>query len=135
MRGNRAFKNYSWIVIVVGAAICMVTAYRLPVAKLGLPFVLLGLITITVGSRTMVRFFRFDSCISISDIFVFLALLVFGPEAAILIGAAESVYASRGITKYPRTLAFNGAAMACSTFVTALVLQLAFGEIQELFRG
>src|SRR5262252_1133007 len=124
MRSNRSFKAYSWTVIGIGAAICMLSAYRLPFAQLGLPFVLLGLVTVVVGSRIMVRFFRFDSCISISDIFVFLALLVFGPEAAILIGSAESLYASRRITKKPRTMAFNTAAMACSTFITALVLQI-----------
>jgi diguanylate cyclase (GGDEF)-like protein/PAS domain S-box-containing protein len=135
MQSKRSFKIYSWIVTGIGAGICLVSAYRLPVSRLGLPFVLLGLVTVTVGSRIMVRFFRFDSCISISDIFVFLALLVFGPEAAILIGSAESLYASRRITKKPLTMAFNAAAMACSTFVTALALHIGFGGAQDLFLG
>src|SRR5215471_9197124 len=132
---SRLFKPYIWTVSAVGFAICAIAAYRLPIADLGLPFLLLALVTVIVASRIMVRFFRFDSCISISDLFIFLALVLFGPEGAILIASAESFYASLRVTKKPLTMTFNAAAMACSTFVTALVLRLAFGPVQDLFRG
>src|ERR1051325_11653940 len=126
-KNRKPFYNlYVWTVAASGALICANSITRLPVTQLGLPFVVLALVTVIIASRIVVKFFRFSTHISISDIFIFLALLLFGGEAAILIGAAESFYSSIRITKRPLTMVFNAAAMACSTYATVLVLRMTF---------
>lgn len=134
-KGKQFYKPYVWAIVVSGALICTNSIFLFPLNQFGMPFVLFSLATIIIASRIVVKFFRFDSHISISDVFIFLALLLFGGEAAILIGAAESFYSSLRITKKPLTMAFNAAAMACSTFVTASVLHMAFGTITDLTRN
>ena len=134
-KGKGFYKPYVWTIAVIGALICITSAFLFPTNQFGLSFILFSLATIIIPSRIVVKFFRFSSHVSISDVFIFLALLLFGGEAAILIGAAESFYSSLRITKKPLTMAFNAAAMACSTFVTVSILRMAFGTITDLTRN
>jgi diguanylate cyclase (GGDEF)-like protein/PAS domain S-box-containing protein len=134
-KGMGLYKPYVWTIVVIGTLICINSVFLFPFNRVGLSFVLFSLATIIIASRIVVKFFRFISHISISDVFIFLALLLFGGEAAILIGAAESFYSSLRITKKPLTMAFNAAAMACSTFITASVLRGVFGTITDLTRN
>ncbi len=135
LKGNRLVKTYMWTVVVGGAAICLFCAARLPVSRLGLPFLLLALITIGIASRVVVKFPRFKSCVSISDVFVFITLLLFDGEAAVLLGAAEALFSSLRISKKALTITFNSGAMAWSTFLTVLALRLVFGPIDVLMQG
>src|SRR5262249_31085306 len=80
----------------------------------------------------VVRFDRFGTHMSVSDIFVFLILLLFGMEAAILTSAIEGFFSSRRVTRRFLTMAFNAAVMAFSTFAAAEVIQLAFGSVTHL---
>src|SRR6266404_5133092 len=132
---DRFMKPYLRAIAAAGAAALLFSLLGLRLSGLGLPFLLLALVTVSLGSRIVVRFFRFDSCISISDIFVFLALLMFDGEAAVLLAALEGYFSSLRITKKPLTMAFNSASMALSTFVTVWTLRLFFGSILEIPRG
>ena len=134
-RGKGFYEPYVWTIVVIGALICINSFFFFPVNQFGLPLVLFSLATIIIASRIVVKFFRFNTHISISDVFIFLAFFLFGGEVAILIGAAESFYSSLRITKKPLIMAFNAAAMACSTFVTAAILRMIFGTITDLARN
>jgi diguanylate cyclase (GGDEF)-like protein/PAS domain S-box-containing protein len=123
------------IVAAVGLAVLAFSIRRADFSEIGLPFLLLVLVTLALGSRIVVRFFRFDSYISIADVFVFLALLFFDGEAAILLAAMEGFFSSLRITKKPLTMAFNSASMAIATFLTVWTLRLFFGSIVELSKG
>jgi diguanylate cyclase (GGDEF)-like protein/PAS domain S-box-containing protein len=135
MNREHLFKPYMRLIIGAGAAAVFFSIVDLHLSTLGPPFLLLALVTISLGSRIVVRFFRFDSCISISDVFIFLALMLFDGEAAILLAALEGYCSSLRITKKPLTRAFNSAGMALSTFVTVWTLRLFFGSILDLSRG
>ncbi|HKS42420.1 MAG TPA: hypothetical protein VJX74_17515, partial [Blastocatellia bacterium] len=86
-KGKGFYKPYVWTIVVLGALICINSFLFFPVNHFGFPFVLFSLATIIVASRIVVKFFRFNTHISISDVFIFLAFFLFGGEAAILIGA------------------------------------------------
>ena len=131
----RLTNSYLRLVSVTGAAVVVFSLGALQFEKLGLPYVLLVLVTLGLGSRIVVQFFRFDSYISISEIFIFLTLLLFDGEAAILLAALEGLSSSLRITKRPLTMMFNSASMAVSTFVTAWMLRLLFGSITALSSG
>src|SRR5262245_13254159 len=128
-------KPYMRLVVAVGAEIVLLSLYNLDPSQLGLQFILLALVTVGIGSRNVVHFFRFDSSVSVSDIFIFLAVLLFGAEPAVLLAALEGFCSSLRITKRPLTMLFNSASMACSTFVTVWALRFWFGSITEVSRG
>lgn len=134
-RRERLSKHYMRIVAAIGLAVVVFSIRDAHLPDLGLRFLLLVVVTICLGSRIVVQFFRFDSYISISDVFIFLALLMFDGEAAILLAAMEGFFSSLRITKKPLTMAFNSAGMAISTFITVWTLRLFFGSIVDLSNG
>src|SRR5688572_933135 len=135
LKRDRFLKPYMEVIAAAGAATVLFSLAHVRLLELGLPFLLLVVVTVSLGSRIVVRFFRFDSCISISDIFVFLALLLFDGEAAVLLAGLEGYFSSLRITKRPLTMAFNSASMALSTFLTVWTLRYFFGPILELSSG
>jgi diguanylate cyclase (GGDEF)-like protein/PAS domain S-box-containing protein len=126
------YSPYVWAVVMIGALVLVEAVRQLGAQPLGARFWLLGLATVLIAPHISVKFFRVNSHISISDVFIFLALLLLGREAAVVIGAAESLYASLRITKKPLTMAFNAAAMACSTFITATASTAIVGPLAQL---
>jgi diguanylate cyclase (GGDEF)-like protein/PAS domain S-box-containing protein len=99
---------------------------------LSLQFLLLTLATVAVGSRIKINLLRFKSNVSASDVFIFLAILLYDREAAILLGAVDSFCASLSITRKPLTRLFNSAAMACSVFFTVTIVRAGFGPAVDL---
>ena len=128
-------KPYMWLVISTGAMACLFALYWAPRSQLGLQFALLTLVTLAIGSRNVVNFFRFESSVSISDIFIFLAVLLFDGEAAILLAALEGFCSSLRITKRPLTMLFNSASMAISTSVMVWTLRFCFGPVLHVSRS
>lgn len=130
-------KPYMWLVAVGGVAVAVFSGIRFPHAQLTLDYVILLLIAIAIGSRVSIRLPAlripaFNSEVSLSDTFVFLSLLLFGGEAAILLAAIEAFVTSFRLTKKNLTRAFNAAAIAISTFLTVWALRYKFGSITEL---
>jgi diguanylate cyclase (GGDEF)-like protein/PAS domain S-box-containing protein len=119
-----------WLVIVTGGLTCALSLALLQPAQLGLRFVLVTILTLAFGSRVVVQIPRVKGQISVSDIFIFLALLLFGGEAAILLAAADACFSTctRRVAKTMLTAAFNTAVYVLSTFVTVWVLRLFFGD-------
>ncbi|MCP9495346.1 MAG: EAL domain-containing protein [Pyrinomonadaceae bacterium MAG19_C2-C3] len=132
---HRFTNAYYRLVITAGAIVFLFSAYRLSVEVIDGHFLLLALITISLGARITVRIPGLNGHLSASDTLIFVALLLFGGEAAILLAAAEASCASLRFSKKPRTILFNAGAMACSTFLTVWVLRSGFGSITQLVAG
>ncbi len=124
---QRISQPYMWAVISLGAAACVFTVTRLQPVTLGLRFILISLVTLAFGSRVSVKIPRVRGQISISDTFIFFALLFFGGEAAILLAAADALCTSLRITKKKMVMSFNAGVYVCSTFLTVWVLRFVFG--------
>lgn len=110
----------------------LLCAYRLAAAKLDARFLVLALVTIFIASRITIRVPRAKGRISVSDTFLFLTLLLFGGEAAVLIAALEAFVSSIHFSKKYLVRSFNAGVMAISTFATASVLNLIYGDITLL---
>jgi diguanylate cyclase (GGDEF)-like protein/PAS domain S-box-containing protein len=123
-------KPFMWLVIVTGALACALSLAILNPSQLGLRFILVTVLTLAFGSRVVVQIPRVKGQISVSDIFIFLALLLFGGEAAILLAAADACFSTttRRVAKTMLTAAFNTAVYIISTFVTVWVLRIFFGD-------
>ena len=123
------------LVILAGAATSLYSVLHLPYSTIDLRFLLLSAITICFGSRLGIEFSPLKVQITVSDTFVFLALLLYGGEAAVLLAAAEALCSSFRFSKLWLTRLFNSAILACSTFISAQVVHYLFGSITELAYG
>ena len=132
---QRLAKPYMWLVIGLGIVACAFTLIRLQPSELGWRFALISVLTLGFGSRVVVQIPRVKGQISVSDTFIFLVLLLFGGEAAILMAAADAFFSSRRIALKGLTVAFNSSVYVCSTFLTVWALRLAFGNIRALAHG
>ncbi|HEX4951538.1 MAG TPA: EAL domain-containing protein [Blastocatellia bacterium] len=137
MEPHRLIKHYMWTVVATGAAVTAFSIWQFPHAQLKLQYLLLCLVTFLVCSRVGIKIPKlkipgFNSGVSLSDTFVFLCLLLFDGEAAILLGAAEAFVASVRVSKKNLTRVFNAGAMALSTFVTVWGLRTIFGSIPQM---
>jgi diguanylate cyclase (GGDEF)-like protein len=108
------------------------SAYWLPAPRFDLRFFLLATVMMLVCSRFAIQIPRANTAITVSDSFIFLVLLLYGGLAGILVATAEGFFSGRRISKTPLVIAFNTAMMACSTFITVVVMRICFGPISEL---
>jgi diguanylate cyclase (GGDEF)-like protein/PAS domain S-box-containing protein len=132
---KRISQPYLWAVITAGAAASAYMMTQLNPSGLGMRFVLVALVTLAFGSRVYVKIPRVRGQISVSDTFIFFAMLLFGGEAAVLLAAADGFCSSVRITKKMTVMFFNAGVSACSTFLTVVVLRVGFGDIQGLPNG
>lgn len=122
----KSSNSYMATVIVAGA-ICVVTAaLNLNVGQADVYLLLLSVFTIVVGSSVTVRIPRFKSHISVSDTFIFFALLFYGGEVAVILAAIDAAASAWRFCNRKLTVVFNAATMAVSTSAVVLVLK-AFG--------
>lgn len=125
-------RPYKWSVIFIGAVLCCFSALNLVTSQIDWRFLLLATMTVIISSRLAVQIPRVNTNITVSDTFIFLAILLYGGPAAVLLASAEGLCSGYRISKKPVTFLFNAAVMACSTFFTVLVLALAFGSHAQL---
>ena len=124
-----------WSIIAVGALSVLYAAVTLPAGIIDGYFLLLTLVTAVIGSRIAIRIPRINVNITVDDTFVFIALLLYGGQAAVIIGAMAGVCSALRISRKVRTVAFGGGALACAVFATATALQLIFGSTTDLLTG
>jgi len=93
--GNKLFGPFLFVVVACGVLAFVYSAIRLDFAQFDARFALLVAMTLLLTSRITIPIPRFSSKISVSDTFVFLILLLYGGEAAVVIGSVEAL---RGVT-------------------------------------
>src|SRR5215467_600439 len=130
-------KAYVLTIIVAAVAAVVYSARHVPVGKLDVRLAALIVLTIAISSRLTIRIPRISGHISVSDTFFFLTMLLYGGEVAVLLAAVEALcsslrFGNKSIQIRPLTIAFNSAMMACSTFVTVMIVRLFFGDITAI---
>jgi signal transduction histidine kinase/CheY-like chemotaxis protein len=115
-------------VIAVAAAVILRSVLKLPLATLDARFFVLAGVTLCLTSRVSITIPHVESSISVSDTLIFLTMMLYGGEAAILLSAAETALSSPRFCKSKFTIAFNVSVLAVATFVTVLTLRLCYGD-------
>lgn len=102
-------------------------------------FWVLAVLTVTIASRISIPVPRVSGAISVSDTFLFLAVLLFGGDAAVILAAIEGMSSTRRVSKRARLYMFNASVMALATFACVWTLRLCFGwnigALQNEFSG
>jgi diguanylate cyclase (GGDEF)-like protein len=123
---------YMWLIVAAGTASVLYAAFTMPRGIIDGYLMLLTLITAVLGSRIAIRIPQISGNITLEDTFVFIALLLYGGEAAVMIGALAGICSALRISRRVRTVAFGSASLACSVFTTATVLKAIFGSTTNL---
>jgi diguanylate cyclase (GGDEF)-like protein len=124
-----------WSIVAAGTIFVLYSAVTLPAGIIDGYFLLLTLITAVIGSRIAIRIPRINVNITVDDTFIFIALLVYGGQAAVILGALAGICSALRISRKVRTVAFGSGAVACAVFATATVLKLAFGSTTNLLNS
>jgi diguanylate cyclase (GGDEF)-like protein len=124
-----------WSIVAVGTAAVLHSAITLPKGSIDGYFLLLTLVTAVIGSRIAIRIPKIKVNITVDDTFIFIALLLYGGQAAVIIGALAGICSALRISRKVRTVAFGSGALACAVFATASALKLAFGSTTNLLSG
>ncbi|HKR01945.1 MAG TPA: EAL domain-containing protein, partial [Pyrinomonadaceae bacterium] len=126
---------YLRLIPTLGGLISLYCLFRLNPAQIDMRFLILASVTLCFGSRLGIEFSKHRVQITVSDSFIFLTLLLYGTEIAVLLSAAEAFCSSFRFTKQWIIRIFNAGLLAISTFVTANVVSLIFGPPANLGRS
>src|SRR5215213_928403 len=129
---NKFFRPFLWVLTGCGILAFVYSCLRLDVAQFDSHFVVLVGMALLLTSRITIPIPRLSSKISVSDTFVFLALLLYGGAAAVVVGAIEAFLSSLRFSRKPTTLAFNWASAAVSILITSSVLEFIYGSVVAL---
>jgi hypothetical protein len=119
IRNEKLLASYLWVTAGAGGLIYFVAASRMDLQKVDLRLAILAAITIFLSSRISIKIPHFHSRISVSDTFIFLTLVLYGCEAAILMAATEALFSSFQFSRKAHTILFNWGCAAWSACVTA----------------
>jgi signal transduction histidine kinase/CheY-like chemotaxis protein len=131
----RFFKPFLFFVVAAGAASILFSIHRLPFQRLDWRFLLLIVVMGTVASRLSIPIPSVKGEVTVGDTLIFLTMMLYGGEAAVLIAAIDGLSSSLFVSKKIRVSVFNTSQMAFSTFVTVWALRLFFGPISNVSRG
>jgi signal transduction histidine kinase/ActR/RegA family two-component response regulator len=123
---------YVRFVIALGVVAMALCLWRMSFANLHAEFLLLAAVTIFLSARVEIQIPHSSGHITVSDTFIFLTMLLYGGGPATLMAAAEGAYSSFRFGDKTKTVAFNGAQMTISTYVTATVMGLVFEAPEKL---
>lgn len=135
MGRQRFFKPFIWLTVAAGAAAVLYCLAHLHAARLDIHFLLLALFTAWVGSRLTVKIPSIKGEITVADTLIFLAVLLYDGEAAILLATLEAACSSLRVSRKARVVLFNSSVLACSTFLTVHTLRFLLGPLENLAKG
>lgn len=132
---ERLTTTFMSVVAAFGLACLSYALYRLPYTVLDPLFVFILICTLGLGSRITVRIPKLKSHVAVTDTFIFLTLILYGGETAVLLSAAEAFVSSLRFCTRRLTVIFNSAVMAVSTTLVVFGLDLAGVYSPEQLRG
>jgi diguanylate cyclase (GGDEF)-like protein/PAS domain S-box-containing protein len=124
---------YRWLVIACGLPILGAAVHELVNEPFNLSLVLLVIFTTFIATRVSIKFPSFNGTITVSDTFIFIALLMWGAPAAIFTAIAEAVALTLRLkSKLARTYLFNVASATLTAWFAARVLEISFGPVAQI---
>jgi diguanylate cyclase (GGDEF)-like protein/PAS domain S-box-containing protein len=132
---RKATTSYMAAVIIGGSACVLWAASRAQINLIDVQFMFLVCFTLGLGSRISLRIPKLKSHISVSDTFIFLTLLLYGGELAILLAAVEATISSWRFCNRKITVFFNAAALSIATTSVCFALNYLGLYNEDSFHG
>ncbi len=129
-----------WLTISLAFVALSLSVYRFPVGSIDINLLLLTFATMFFSVFAIIQIPRVKIHITISDVLVFAALLVYGPEIATILALFDSVTGSlnlrrKGVSISPRTLLLNCGITVNSIFLAGLASVAVFKNIKAVAAG
>ena len=124
-----------YAVLAVGFVCLAIAIANFPYHQINFQLIVLVAFTLGIGSRISIQIPRFTSQISVSDTFIFLALMLFGGEVAIVLAALEAFISSWRFCTKKMPVFFNAAMWALSTTVVVYCLKFFGYYSQDYLHG
>ena len=125
----RVFQTFRAVIMIAGGAALAFALAGLPYQQLDYRYLVLLIAMATVASRLNISIPHVKGEVTVGDTLVFLTLIFYGGEAAIVMAAVDGLSSSLRVSRKPRVWVFNSTQMAVSTFLTVSVLHVLFGSI------
>jgi diguanylate cyclase (GGDEF)-like protein/PAS domain S-box-containing protein len=119
---------YRWAVITLCAVILGNTIFQIYFGGAEVRLFILIALTALVAARVSVKIPSFNGTITFSDVFIFLAMLTWGTNGAVLAATAEAISSSVSVSRKVTTYLFNIGISTTSTWVTAQVIWMLYGD-------
>ena len=129
---NHSFVPFQRLITAAGTLALLYAVVSLNPSQLDARFAALLGMTVLLSSRIVVPIPKLSSQVSVSDTFVFLILLLYGPPAAIIVASSEAFLSSMRFSRKSQTVLFNWGCAALSVFITGSTLKIAFGNTTSL---
>jgi diguanylate cyclase (GGDEF)-like protein len=131
---------YASILLPAAFAVLAWSIYSFPFEEINAGLIALAVVTVFFSSYFGIQLPRTKIHLTISDALILLSLLIFGGEVAVLLAGLESFYTSvrfrsKGINIKTKTIFINSAIASVSTFLTAQVVNLLFGSVDEIVKS
>jgi signal transduction histidine kinase/ActR/RegA family two-component response regulator len=132
IKRHRFFMPFLVLVVAAGSAALIFSLTRLSLHLLDWRFLIMLVAMAAIASRLSIPIPHVKGEVTVGDTLIFLTMLLYGGEAAVLMAAVDGLSSSLYVSKKARVCLFNSTQMAASTLVTAWVLRLCFGPILSL---
>src|SRR5437588_11715115 len=131
--GQRFPYKFVHTLVVTGALVLLFTLFRLPVAQLSFPLLLLALLAVRVSSSFDAPATPRDGWhFPFAESFAFLSMLLFDGEAAVLLAASVALCASLPKSKKLYGAIFRASVAAFTTFFVVWTLRLTSGVLTDI---
>lgn len=139
-RKDRIINLYLSLLFPMGVAALAWAVWRFPVERVNAPLIVLSIVTIFFGSYLRIQLPRTKIHLTVSDALIFLSLLMYGAEIAVLLAVLEAAFTSinfrrQGVAIKPKTVAINILIAAVSGGVTAFAVGTVFGSSEIIIGG
>lgn len=131
-QNNSAFDAYRGVVILLGAIAFAYTLYHMDYSAIEGRYLLFVIITVAVASRVVVKIPRVKGHVSVSDTFIFLAIILFGSHPAVLLSTLDAIPGSFKLAKTRITFLFNVAVYTLATFAVIEALEFTFPVMPDM---
>ncbi len=136
-KNERNTNLYLSVILLIGLGVLAWAIYGFPVEKVNSGLVALAVVTVFLSSYLRFQLPHTRLHFTISDVLVFLSLMIYGGEVAVLLAALESCYASLNFRRSriaikPKTVLLNVAVAAMSAFVTTSVVSYFFTSAETV---
>src|SRR5437762_1085043 len=118
MKRHRFFKPFLVLVVAAGAAAMIFSPTRTSMQQLDWRFLLLLIAMAAVASRLSIPIPHVKGEVTVGDTLIFLTMLLYDGEAAVLMAAMDGLSSSLYVSKKVRVWLFNSAQMSASTLLT-----------------
>ncbi len=129
---KHAMRTFHGVFSLIGIVVVVYSAFNVPYSELGIEFILIAGLTLTIGPRIAIDFTDFKSNVSVADIFIYLVAILYDVESAAIVAAADAYITSSRFTKNAETRAFNAGIMAVSIFASYKIASVFFGSLTDL---